>query len=139
MLSSLFYISLIEVMNDRSWMCRDSPQTLRKMDYCNGVQGLINYTISNPRNISEDGIRCSCKRCKNKMFLDLDVVTMHLLPKRLMEQYLCWYAHGERYVPHETMVKKMVESTSNASNVHGVVDDNSNPYKNMVIDVMRMN
>jgi len=36
------------------------------MDYCNGVQGLINYALSNPRNISGGGIRYLCKRCKNK-------------------------------------------------------------------------
>ena len=36
------------------------------MYYCNGVQGFINYTLSNLRNISGDGIRCPCKRCKNK-------------------------------------------------------------------------
>jgi hypothetical protein len=79
------------------------------------------------------------KGVKIKKFLNLDVVTMHLLPKRFMEQYLCWHAHGEQYVPHETMVKRMIESTSSASNVHRVVDDNSNPYKNMVMDAMRMN
>jgi hypothetical protein len=33
----------------------------------------------------------------------------------------------------------MVESTSSASNVHRVVDDNINPYRNIVIDVMGMN
>jgi hypothetical protein len=66
------------------------------------------------------------KSVKIKKFLDLDVVTMHLLPKRFMEQYLCWYAYREQYVPHETMVKRMNESTSSVSNVHGVVDDNSN-------------
>jgi len=33
----------------------------------------------------------------------------------------------------------MVRSTSSSSNVHGVVDENSNPYKNMVMDAMRMN
>jgi hypothetical protein len=33
----------------------------------------------------------------------------------------------------------MVGSTSSASNVHGVVDDNSNPYRTMVMDAMRMN
>jgi len=37
------------------------------------------------------------------------------------------------------MVERVVESTSSASNVHKVVNDNSNPYKNMVIDAMRMN
>jgi hypothetical protein len=43
---------------------------------------LITYALSNPRNISERGIRCSCKRCKNKNFLNPDVVTMHLLQKK---------------------------------------------------------
>ena len=52
---------------------------------------------------------------------------------------MCWYAHEELYVPYETMVEKMVESTSSASIMHGVVDDNSNPYKNIVMDAMRMN
>jgi hypothetical protein len=51
------------------------------MDYCNGVQGVINYATSNPRNISGCDIRCLYKRCKNKKFLDPDVVTMHFLHK----------------------------------------------------------
>ena len=37
------------------------------------------------------------------------------------------------------MVKRMVGSTSSANNVHGVVNDHNNPYKNMVMDAMRMN
>jgi hypothetical protein len=28
-------------MDDRSWMYQDSPQGLRRMDYCNGVQVLL--------------------------------------------------------------------------------------------------
>ena len=44
-----------------------------------------------------------------------------------MEEYPCWYAYEEPYVPHETMVERIVGSSSNASNVHEVVDDNSNP------------
>jgi hypothetical protein len=32
----------------------------------------------------------------------------------------------------------MVSSTFNSSNVHGVMDDNINSYKSMVIDAMRM-
>ena len=80
------------------------------------------------RNISGGSIRCSCKRCKNKKFLDSDDVMIHLLHKGLMEEYLCWYAHEEPFVPHETMVHRMVESTSSASNVHGVLNDNNNPF-----------
>jgi len=33
----------------------------------------------------------------------------------------------------------VVGSTYSASNVHEVVNDNSNPYMNMVMDAMRMN
>jgi len=36
------------------------------MDYCDGIEVFINYALSNPRNTNEDGIRCLCKRCKNK-------------------------------------------------------------------------
>jgi hypothetical protein len=51
-------------MDDCSWMYQDSPKGLWRMDYCNGVQGFINYALSNLRNISRGSIRCSCKRCK---------------------------------------------------------------------------
>ena len=51
---------------------------------------------------------------------------------------MCWYAHREPYVLYDTMVERMIELTSNSSAMHGVVDDNSNPYKNMVMDAMRI-
>jgi len=66
-------------MDDHLWMYQDSPKGLWKIDYYNEVQGFINYTISNPRNITGGGIRCPCKRCKNKKFIYPDVVTKHLL------------------------------------------------------------
>ena len=37
-----------------------------------------------------------------------------------MEKYLCWYAHKEPYVPHNTMIEKMLGSTFSSSNMHGV-------------------
>jgi hypothetical protein len=45
---------------------------------------------------------------------------------------MCWYAHGELFVRNESMVKRVVGSNSSASNVHGLVNDNSNPYRNML-------
>ena len=75
-------------MKDRSWIYRVSPEGLCKMNYCNRVEGFIKYTLSNPKNISEGGIRYPFKRCKNKKFLDLDVVTMYLLQKEFMEKIL---------------------------------------------------
>jgi hypothetical protein len=76
---------------------------------------------------------------KIKSICNPDVVMMHLLTKGFIEDYLCWYAHGELFVPNESMIERVVGSTSSASNVHEVVNDNSNPYRNMVMDAMRMN
>jgi hypothetical protein len=109
------------------------------MDYCNGVQGFINFTTSIPRNFTGGGIRCSCRKCQNKKYLHLDVVMMHLLHKWFMEDYLCWYAHGELFVHNKSMGERVVGSTFSASNMHGVANDNNNPYKNIVMDAMRIN
>jgi hypothetical protein len=37
------------------------------------------------------------------------------------------------------MGERVVGSNSSASNVHEAVNDNTNPYRNMVMDAMRMN
>jgi len=59
--------------------------------------------------------------------------------KEFMKKYLCWFAHREPYVLYEIIVERMVEPISSCSNIHEVVDDNSNPYKSMIIDATRMN
>jgi len=76
------------------------------MDYCNGVQGFINFTTSIPRNFTDGGIGCPCRKCKNKKFMHQDVVTIHLLTKGFIEDYLCWYANGELFFPNESMVER---------------------------------
>ena len=58
-------------MDDRSWMYRDSPQGLRMVDYCNGVQGFINFTTSIPRNINGGGIRCLCSVKIKSFFIQM--------------------------------------------------------------------
>jgi len=63
---------------------------------------------------------------------------MHLLTKGFMEDYLCWYAYGELFVPDESMKEQVIGSTSSASNMHEVGNENNNPYRNMVMDAMRM-
>jgi len=52
----------------------------------------------------EEVLDVHARGVKIKKFIDPDVVTMHLLQKRLIEKYMCWYAYGEPYVPHDTMV-----------------------------------
>jgi len=96
---------MTEVMDDRSWMYRDAPQGLRRMDYCNEVQGFINFATSIPRNFTGGSIRCPCRKCQNKKYLHPDVVMMHLLHKGFMENYQCWHAHGEVFVSKRRMDK----------------------------------
>jgi hypothetical protein len=78
-------------------------------------------------------------KCQNKKYLHLDVVMMHLLHKGFMENYQCWYAHGEVFVSKRRMEETVVGSTSSASNVHEAANDNTNSYRNMVMDAIRMN
>jgi hypothetical protein len=56
-----------------------------------------------------------------------------------MENYQCWCAHGKVFVSERRMEETVVESTSSASNVHEAANHNTNPYRNMVMDAMRMN
>jgi len=94
-------------MDDRSCMYQVSPEGLCTMDYCNEIESFINYALFNLKNISGISIRCSCKRCKNKKFLNPDIVIMHLLQKGFMKKYLCWFAYEEPYFPYKTMVERM--------------------------------
>jgi len=126
-------------MDNRLWMYQDFPKRLHMIDYCNDVKGFINYTLSNLRKISGGDIRCSCKRYKNKKFIKPNVVIIHLLHKRFMKTIRILVCIRRTICPYETMIERMVVLTSSFSNVHGFVDDNGNPYKNMIIDAMRMN
>jgi len=64
---------------------------------------------------------------------------MYLLHKGFMENYRFWYAHREVFVSKKRTGERVIESTSSASNVHEAANDNTNPYRNMVMDAMRMN
>ena len=37
--------------------------------------------------------------------------------KEFVKKYLCWYVHRELYVPHETMLKRILDLTSSSSNI----------------------
>jgi hypothetical protein len=55
-------------------MYQDSLQELYKKDYCKGIKGFINFIISYLRNISGDGIKYLCVKCKNKKSHQLNIV-----------------------------------------------------------------
>jgi hypothetical protein len=61
---------------------------------------------------------------------------MCLLKIRYVEKYLRWFAHGESYVSYNTILERIVSSTSSSSNIHEVVNYNNNRYKSMVMDAI---
>ena len=63
---------------------------------------------------------------------------MHLLTKGFIMDCLCWYLNGELFVFNKSMVERVVRSTSNDNNMHEVGNDNSNRYRNIFMDAMRM-
>jgi hypothetical protein len=75
---------------------------------------------------------------KNKKFHHKNVVMMHLLKKGFIEKYLYWFAHGESYVPYKTILEMIIGLISSSSNIHGFMDDNSNPYKIIMINITGM-
>jgi len=64
---------------------------------------------------------------------------MHHIKNWFVEKYLCWLSYREPYVPYETMLERIVGSTSTSSNIYEVIDDNHNCYKSMVMEAMRIN
>jgi len=66
---------------------------------------------------------------------------MHILKKKreFVEKYLCWFPHKEPYVPYKIILERIFGLTSSFSNIHYVVDDNSNRYRNKVMYPMRIN
>jgi len=59
-------------------MYRNLTKDLCTKNYLQGVD-VINFILSNMKNISRGKIRCPYMKCKNKKFHHNDVVMMHLL------------------------------------------------------------
>jgi hypothetical protein len=119
-------------------MYRDSSQGLFRENYYKEIKGFIYFVLSYKKNISGGEIKCPYVKCKNKKFHQTEVMMMHLLKKGFVEKYLKRFAHEEPCVPYKTMLERMIDSTSSSSNIHGVIYDNSNYYRSMVMDAMRM-
>ena len=102
------------------------------MNYCNGVEGFINYASSKPKILVDVVLYVHIRGVKIKSFsIQMLLRCAFYKKKKFIEKYLCWFAHIEPYVLYETMVEMIIESIFNFSNVHGVVDNNSNCYKSM--------
>ena len=108
-------------------------------NYYKKIEGFIYFVLSYKKNISGGQIKCSCVKCKSKKFHQIEVMVMHLPKKKFVEKYLKRFAHEKPCVSYKTILKKMIDSTSSSSNIYGVIYDNNNYYRNMIIIAMTMN
>jgi hypothetical protein len=79
-------------------------------------KGFINFILYKPNNNWTSEIRYPCVKYKNKKFHHKNIVMMYFF-KEFVKKYLCWYVHRELYVPHETMLKRILDLTSSSSNI----------------------
>jgi len=100
---------------------------------------VINFILSNMKNISRGKIRYPYMKCKNKKLHHNDVVMMHLLKIVCRKIFVMVCTSKKPYVPYKNMLDRMVCSTFSSNNIHEFVNDNSNPYRSMVMNTMRMN
>ena len=97
-------------------------------EFKNGVDEFIVVAISNPLTMEGDKSLCPCTICKNKKFLILDLVVMHLYKKGFVQGYQNWMLHEKPFWrfddPHPVSAE-------------GGGIDLKNPYMDMVMDGTR--
>jgi hypothetical protein len=65
-------------------------------------------------------------------------MTMYLLKKWFVKKYFYWFTYEEPYVPYKIMLERIVGSISSSNIMHEFADNNSNPYRSIVMDAMKM-
>jgi len=129
-------------LNNHFWMYRNTFKGLYRQDYLKKVEGLnvllISYFII-------QRILVEVKLYIHVWSITIKSFTIKMLWRcfYLKKSFLintCVDLHTEKpYVPYQTMLEMMVNSNSSSSNIYEFVDDNSNPYRSVVMDAMRMN
>ncbi|XP_048489971.1 uncharacterized protein LOC125491934 [Beta vulgaris subsp. vulgaris] len=104
---------------ERSWMYDRREGRFLKTEFVIGVRGFIEFAQQNHKFKDADKIRCSCFRCNNKRFFDVDIVREHLYKKGFCHNYFDWLCHRET-----------VDETPS---------EPSNPYRDMIVDALGHN
>jgi len=129
-------------MNKHFWIYRNTFKELYRQYYLKKVEGLnvllISYFI--------------IQRILVKVKLYIHVWSITIKSFTIKMLWWCFYLkksfsintcvdlHTEEpYVPYQTMLEMMVNSNSSSRNIHEFVNDNSNPYRSIVMDAMKMN
>lgn len=78
--------------------------------------------------MSGNNVRCSCKKCHNIKYMDVETIRYHLLHSGFVENYFVWTHQGE---------KELITEISSGNDLNGGPQSESgynNPYRQMVLD-----
>ncbi|XP_050211492.2 uncharacterized protein LOC126661677 [Mercurialis annua] len=87
---------------DREWMYVRLEDGYLHPRFAKGVEEFVEFAKRHPQFMDGAKIRCPCNhtKCRNKGYLDEVTVMCHLGKNGFMQNYYCWYNHGETYVPN---------------------------------------
>ncbi|XP_074315263.1 uncharacterized protein LOC141651448 [Silene latifolia] len=87
----------------------------------NGVIEFLNASFS--KVVVGGQIRCPCKRCKNRYWLQRDEVFDHLKALGFVENYDEWIFHGEEPLQTQPFIEKLYEGVSFMDNTNELLND----------------
>ncbi|KAL0327817.1 UNVERIFIED_CONTAM: hypothetical protein Sangu_1859700 [Sesamum angustifolium] len=67
-------------------------------EFEDGVQEFVNWAKNQQAYMNEEKIRCSCRKCRNRVFKTTDEIMFGICMKGFMEGHYNWTAHGEAQV-----------------------------------------
>ena len=92
------------------------------MNYCNGVRSFINYELFNIKILVKTILNVHVRVVRIKITPSKYCFEASSTKKRFIKKYLCLFAHGETYVPYETIIEMIVGLTFSSSIVHELVE-----------------
>jgi len=105
---------------DRDWMYDRVADGYVREEFCHGVAKFLDFAYSQCGCVERDGkIICPCSKCRLLKKQVRDEVHLHLYRHGFVEDYKCWFKHGETFSSRR--------STTIASS--------SNPMIDMVMDI----
>lgn len=92
-------------------------------EFQEGLESFIEFARGHPAFMDRDKIRCPCKKCKNKAFMDEDTVRLHLASKGFELNYHVWVFQGERPPYVRSQRPNLAGSSSGYRQYHQMVVD----------------
>ena len=107
-----------------------------RQEFLLGVEEFITFATSQVHLIDKDKIKCSCLRCKNGKYQEVDIARTHICKKDFVHDYYRWTSHGELPFHYPSPLEETPSSSQNDINFFGIgmhLFDNLNPTQRLMV------